>query len=446
LLFRENKIIDIFKFISVLLFLFVSVVSGVGVYQGSHFFSLDKDIVLCFKISSILFIFFVFVGAKHINLKGFVPLFLFFVFALGASFFSDNYFLSLKRFILILGEGAVVAILMASYPDPKMVLRTLGYVLFGICIISLLWSLVVFVFGHWIDAEQGRSIRSIEIFNVSYGYSFGLRDIGFLNLLWERPAGVTSNPNSLAVYSVFLLFLSFIFKGERSNYFICFFIVSVIVSVIVLSRGQVIFILFSSFFYFLSFRDCPRVRVLLLMFSAGIPVFIAGFVIWSSTLSYDIPFLSVNRVAGEEVFSINERALPWRVVLSDAMDHPLWGKGFGIVQESILEPAGVFSAAYSVPFSMLSELGVLGVICFYWFWFSPLIKFSFESPVTRERAVVGALLVGIFVHQCFDSSVLRYHPFNSLFFILYGLLLNPKLSAGADRSGLATKEVGFGRV
>ena len=122
---------------------------------------------------------------------------------------------------------------------------------------------------------------------------------------------------------------------------------------------------------------------------------------------------------------MGERVSVWATSLHGAGGVWKTGVGFGLIEESLLKREGYNSAAHSIPLTILVETGILGLLLYMITWFWPVFKITTHPHyITRTTAGTISLLVALFVHQLFDSSVLRYHWLNFVFAALLGLTLN----------------------
>ena len=104
-----------------------------------------------------------------------------------------------------------------------------------------------------------------------------------------------------------------------------------------------------------------------------------------------------------------------------------------MIQEVVYSPLGLNTGAHSVPLSTILETGILGMVLVLIAWLAPIFNATqLGHPLSVTNIAVIALLMGLFVHQAFDSSIFRYHWAHFIFVYLLG--------ASAGLSGSRTSE------
>lgn len=350
------------------------------------------------------------------------------IFAFASILWAGDDFSSFKRASLVFVPGVMLSLLAASVTDPLKSLHHVTWIMCIIVVLSVLWSGLVIFFG----SQQAPIAGVLRWMLGDYGVVFGQRGVAILNLSMVRPAGFTANPNTLALLAslAFLLLLSGKSKSDSvSKSRMALFTVLGIAIIWTFSRGSLLFMLSATGVFAGVVLARARLLSASLMCSFMIPVVLAGFVLLQSSGMIVMPNSEgLSFTAQYEVFSLSERGEIWAAVLSAFRDWAFWGVGFGLVQESLVEPAGYISAAHSVPFTMLGELGLVGFVLMLFVWGIPLRQLLSQASANIDvTAGLAAILVGLFAHQCFDSSVLRYHPFHFVFSYVLGLAMNPIL-------------------
>ncbi|WP_417814437.1 O-antigen ligase family protein, partial [Thalassospira alkalitolerans] len=341
----------------------------------------------------------------------------------------DGSIVSLKRLLLVFSVGSAVFLCAAMSRFPEYMFKSLFYVVMALLILSVLWIVFLYFFGETsvFPPDGGELYRSIKIDGHSLGFLISRRIIYYIKFAFYRPSGLTSNANTISVYSVMAIFLGLNFlKGKWRRYILFSF--PVLIFIFSFSRGAYVFSFFSFAFLILFMHGKKSYLYILTAIVFLVPVAMGAVILADDFGAIVSPVFNANQVVGEEILTDPSRFSVWRLVLHSFLSNPFGGVGFGLVQEKVIQPLGIISSAHSVPFTILAELGVFGFVIMYVLWLTPiivLIRKRAKNPLLN--AIIAALLAGLFVHQCFDSSVLRYHPFNYIFFLLSGAAFNPCL-------------------
>lgn len=350
------------------------------------------------------------------------------IFAFASILWAGDDLSSFKRASLVFVPGIMLSLLAASVTQPLKSLHHVTWIMCAIVVLSVLWSGVIILFG----SPQSLIAGVLTWMLGDYGIVYGQRGVAILNLSMVRPAGFTANPNTLALLAslAFMLLLSGKSNSESvTKIRMVLFSVLGIAIAWTFSRGSLLFMLSASGVFAGVVLARARLLSASLICSFMIPAVLAGFVLMQNSGMIGMPNIEgLSFTAQYEVFSLSERGEIWAVVLSAFRDWAFFGVGFGLVQESLIEPAGYISAAHSVPFTMLGELGLIGFVMMLFVWAIPLRKLLGQASANiYVTAGLAAILVGLFAHQCFDSSVFRYHPFHFVFSYVFGLAMNPVL-------------------
>lgn len=351
------------------------------------------------------------------------------VFVFLLSIYIDPSSVSLKRIVLVFGVGFATYCVSAVSSQPERLLKYLFYSILVLLSLSLIEVGFLYLFGENLAFPDGggQLYRSVELDGEHYGYLVSFRKVLFLGEYFSRPSGFTANANTIAVYSVIGIFIGISFLNVKSVKFFLI-LIPIVFLIISFSRGGFLFFLSASVFLMCFLRGDRRFSYLFVLLVFLIPVIMVLFFFSQSHDFFGLQVFGGRLVAGEEILSDPLRFSVWRLVSDSFLNNPIGGVGFGLVQEKVIQPSGIISSAHSVPFTMFAELGVVGGMMMYLLWGAPIVVLLRKKAKTPMlNAVIGALLTGLFVHQCFDSSVLRYHPFNYIFFLLAGLAFNPRL-------------------
>ena len=160
----------------------------------------------------------------------------------------------------------------------------------------------------------------------------------------------------------------------------------------------------------------PKLTSTILCLVIASPIFLYG---------ASIDLRGVYSSFGGDFLSIGERSSIWVTSLQGAGEVWKTGIGFGLIEENLLNEAGYNSAAHSVPLTILVETGIVGLILFMVTWLRPVLKILTHCrDINPTAAGIASLLIALFVHQLFDSSIMRYHWLNFVFAALLGLALS----------------------
>ncbi|WP_417810384.1 O-antigen ligase family protein [Thalassospira alkalitolerans] len=415
---------DVRQIIS-LLFMISLVFGFSGFYVDGDFLSFPPYFPVIFLV--LLFIVSVNFKESFYNSSTFVLFVCLFFILISITF--DRDVISIKRLFLVFGVGAAVFLCASMSRFPEYMFKSFFYAVIALLSLSLLWIVFLYFFGETsiFPPDGGEYYRSIRFDGGSYGYLVSLRKIFYLDQIFNRPSGLTANANTISVYSVLSIILGFNFLKDKWIRFIFVFI-SIVLFLLSFSRGGFVFLISSLVFLHLFFNGKKSILCIFVVLIFCVPIVMSFFIVADDFGFVGFRVFNANIVMGEEILADPSRFSVWRLVLHSFLSNPFGGVGFGLVQEKVIQPLGIISSAHSVPFTILAELGVFGFVIMYVLWLTPiivLIRKRAKNPLLN--AIIAALLAGLFVHQCFDSSVLRYHPFNYIFFLLSGAAFNPCL-------------------
>jgi O-antigen ligase len=111
---------------------------------------------------------------------------------------------------------------------------------------------------------------------------------------------------------------------------------------------------------------------------------------------------------------LNVRHELWRPLIASVAERPLLGVGFGVSGESILSHTNHEHSAHNAHLATLAEVGFIGYLVLAAFWgLGAYIGLRNGSrPSTDQTRIayitIGILLIGLFFHQGFEASILRF--------------------------------------
>lgn len=366
------------------------------------------------------------------NLPRLLPLLLFAAWAAITCLQAEDASIALRRYAIVFLPGLLIAGLASSDAFPTRTFAKVAWVLIGISLASLAFSLLCSIIGIRIRTDNIDVIWALWDDPHAPGVALGSRQIHALLIKFMRPSGFSSNPNGaglLAALSVAFLILMYIPEQRRGKLFLWLAPLAYGL-LITISRGALLFIVAFIATYALMRMRAKKLSTGIIILAALLPAGLLAAMqlsILGTPLPRSAPPDVSSAAALYEAFHLTERLEVWRIAYDALSDYWIAGAGFGMVQESVYAPLGLVTAAHSIPLSIFLETGLIGFILMLAVWFSPVISVLRNATPGALHIGIAAILVGLYAHQSFDSSIFRFHPLHFMFCYLIGLAANPAL-------------------
>ncbi|MBT06621.1 MAG: hypothetical protein CMM32_06870 [Rhodospirillaceae bacterium] len=347
---------------------------------------------------------------------------------------ADQFLMSFKRWSIVFAPGILMLYALGTDQKPGQKFIFLVYLFSGIAIASLIYNLLIVTFGEMIPVlllgcgldgingcHPGPGVfHSLAIGNFELSLLQGGRYFTALDLYLPRYSGITSNPNSVGLIASLAL-IGLVAKSEvgwrLKNLGPSIMFLLVLFSLILSgSRAAYLMTMVGVIMVLLLRYNWLRLSSGILCLVLLSPVYLYG----TSILSH-----GTYSTFGGDFISLGERSSIWARSLQGVEESWKTGMGFGLIEEKLLSRPGYSSAAHSLPLTLLLETGIIGLILFIITWLRPVLKILGHSRDINSTTVgIASLLIALFVHQLFDSSIMRYHWLNFVFAALIGIALS----------------------
>ena len=321
----------------------------------------------------------------------FVILFLFlFLFSIMSAIRSEMPLLSLQRIVI----NFLPLFLLFFIPSGRffeqlfiLIIR----IVFYFVIVSILYSIFLFFLGGLEYREDIGYVNSLG--QAFYQKQFGVAPFYRLSSFFD-------NPNQFSMWLITGFFSGLILKkigAIQSNYY--FFL---IFAALFFAFSRASFLALMVFVLFYNVIKNTRtlyisvcLLVLLILFFNFFPV----------------DFISTSDSNRTSV-SLNSRGIAWDLLLNSFYDKPFFGVGFGVLDELILNKAGVDFSAHNVHLQFLSEVGLLGYFTFIFLAMLPIyygVKVFFKDRSTLSDILLfsSSWCFCLLVHQLFENTLFR---------------------------------------
>lgn len=309
---------------------------------------------------------------------------------------SDNSQLSLQRALSVYFLVLVVILVVFADTRPALTYYNIAVTLMFFGSMAVLYSLTLKTMGNIAYTEKG-AVNIVAIFGVEFTQK--IYGAGSL-----RYASFFENPNAFGLWLLFSIintyYLIRLLKVRNLLLWVTF-IVQIYALFSTGSRSAIIST-FIGLFFLWTYGTNKKTRIIIFWFSGTLILFF-------------IPFLAilVGNFRGNNE-GLSARGEAWSALIGSIKDQPLLGEGFGLSFEEVLIPAGVEFGAHNVYLSLASEIGIIGLIIFLFFWFWGIITMflclsKIENGEYRLR-IVGALalVLAISFNQFFENSLMRF--------------------------------------
>lgn len=420
----------------------VSLTGFLGYYTQHGFVSLPP--VVTVSLQSLLLL----AGLYSLRLGiatriGFLwPILAFSLWAFITSILADD-IAALRRASIILVPGAMTCLLAILDQNPHQTFARFTRILTITSLASAGFALVLTLLGVG-TISSGEYILQLWSNPAAPGMQVSWRKIEALSMGLQRPSGLTSNANSLGIIAGLAMTCEVICcmaMQKMSSKDRILILLLAFISVSTFSRGTLLFLAITAVFLVISKAGklkWPTVSLVALIAVTPVVffIFIAFGLIDAPTidaLGSSAPYETGSIAQLYEAFHLRERATIWAHAYDAVNEYWLLGAGFSLVQEKVFSPLGMQTAAHSVPLSILIETGIIGLALMLLTWFLPVVRTIFSHNTSPLSIGIAAILVGLYGHQIFDSSVFRYHFLHFIFCYLLGAISNPALIRN-DRS------------
>lgn len=350
----------------------------------------------------------------------FVLLYLLFLFSLLSGFWGNLPGLVLQRSLMIYIPVLLIGLMVWADPKPLVTFVKIarGLVFFASTLAAI--GILLYFFGSEVQIE-GTRVQTLSLGPITLAQSVS----GISPLL--RISSLMGNPNTLAMWLLLSLPLTlYLIHIRKIGKWLgkITLVLQFIALVLTFSRAGIgATLLALAAYYYLS---APYFAIKLKRFLFGLAV--------AGVVAGGIFMLGLDKLDSQR-FSIdlNRRDEAWDLLINAFKESPFLGVGFGLSYESVLEPYGLEITSHNAHLHILSEIGILGYCLFLILWLFPLRKslIEFRDVLVKEQRftlIVGAsLLVSLFAHQFFESSLLRY-GFHTLFWgYLLFVVVHPRM-------------------
>lgn len=358
---------------------------------------------------------------------GIIMWFFLFFLSMASALWGTNQTLILKRTLLIFVPAICLYLLVIRDKNPVDTFWKIskGLTYFG-CFVSVI-GILLYIFGSNVFTDYGR-MQIIKIAGLQIQQSV----VGIPPIL--RISSLSGNPNNLASWLMITLTLT---TAQRIAGYISqsklFFLGGLQATALLLTfsrAGIGTTIIIIALLYLLSARNKMEVikRTILLILLLSVIFITLGH------LTKVSPVLENRLTVG-----LNERGPAWILLYNAFLQKPLFGTGFGVSYEEILEEPGLTITSHNLFLAIISEIGLLGFLPFILIWLIGIysayliVRKSFKTNnLFIENVVIGntiiAILLGFIAHQVFEVKLLRYGFMTNLWVYLTGVALNPFLS------------------
>ncbi|MCL6472819.1 MAG: O-antigen ligase family protein [Firmicutes bacterium] len=156
-------------------------------------------------------------------------------------------------------------------------------------------------------------------------------------------------------------------------------------------------------------------------------------------LAYLFLFNSHSGLPDRFSISLAGRESAWSASWNYFLKHPFTGVGFGVSQETILNPIGWSATAHNCYITVLSEIGLVGFLLFIGLWLLAIVVLVQKilsckrQGLSRECLILiaaASILIALMPYQIFETTILR-SGFHMLFWI-YLIALSTQSSLEVD--------------
>lgn len=281
-------------------------------------------------------------------------------------------------------------------------------------------GIFIYFFGSW---EYIDNIR-VNLLNIG---PFTLMQSVYGTPPLLRISSLTGNPNKLAMWLLFGIPLTIYLISVRRLGFILGSILSfvqVVALVMTFSRAGIAatFLVVFTYYYLYSKNYVSKIKVVFVGLLC-ISITVSGIFIFGSDM------LNNQRFS----LDLNGREEAWIVLMNSFKEYALFGIGFGVSYETILEKEGLEISSHNAHLQILTETGLIGYCLVLFLWLFPIIKGLIDIrfvSIKEQRItiiVIVSLLISLFVHQFFEGNILRYDFYTLFWIYLICVLMHPRL-------------------
>ena len=306
-------------------------------------------------------------------------------------FSSDLPLLSTQR-IVINYFPLFLIFLMPSGKLFNSIFILLFHCVFYFVVISVLYSIILFIIGGYQYMAEIGYVNSIN--SIFYQRQFG-------NAPFYRLSSFFGNPNQFSMWLLLGFFTGLTLK--KLHLIQGWFFLGLILFALFLAFSRASFLACVIFLFLYNIIKNPRALY---------------FVIFISVVLYIIFHLTsislIDETNTRTSLSLNSRGVAWDLLLDSIYKKPLLGVGFGLLDESILNPGGIEISAHNVHLQFLSEIGLLGYLTFLITAFFPIligIKSYFSKQfddIDRDiLLLLASWCCSLLIHQLFENTLFR---------------------------------------
>lgn len=345
---------------------------------------------------------------------------LLFLFACASGIWSNMPELELQRSFMIFVPILLIGLLIWADSKPLVTfIRVAKSLVFFVSTLAVV-GLLLYFFGSESQFE-GTRVQTLSLGPVSLSQNvFGTPP--FL-----RISSLTGNPNSLAMWLLLSLPLTLYLIHIRKIGFVSgkiLLVLQLFALILTFSRAGIgsTLLALAAYYYWSAIRFAKKLQRFL--FVILIIVTVIGCILMFGFEQFDSQRFSVN---------LNERNAAWVLLTNAFIERPLFGVGFGVSYETVLEPFGLEISSHNVHLQTLAEIGVFGYLLVLILWLFPLRKslIGLRNVSVKEQrlalVVSASMLVSLFAHQFFEGSLLRYGFYTLFWAYLLFVGVHPRL-------------------
>lgn len=348
-------------------------------------------------------------------------IFLFYMWALITAVVEGQYvFESARRSTLAIGISLLILMSFLFYkPSANVIGKVLLMFLVLATIVSFFSLLLSFMGGGYTSTGTGQYYQSWRLLGFEFKHVVHFAG-GF-----PRISGITSNPNSLGFYSGLgcVLAVSFyLLKQIGMLKILPLFLINLSSLIHTFSRAAMLALFFSSIIVLL-FSSRKRFIV-----AISISIFI-GFI---AVVVFGETILSFIASRSEQGLSGRDRI--WAAAFNSFLSNPIFGVGFGLEMENIMDPAGIRWSMHNAYLAVLAETGLVGFGIFLLFVFSIFKMICYKilySSLEKERFVlitIFIVLVFLSTRSLFETAIFRFTYINMIYIFFIGSAVSMSVS------------------
>jgi len=404
-----------------LLFLLISIIFSFEYFNSPILSGIYILFVLFFSLFGVFLIKKNMLSFRH---PTFLLLMTFSIWLLITVAFSENLYLSLQRYLLIVIPTIILFIITFQTKNKKNLFIQFSKMIVTIGVILGLYGLFLSFFGQVVFLSNG----TFQQFSLG-PLRMQQRILGTFPEI--RISSFTRNPNSLSIYIFLSIVSAYYLKKEKilkNKYFYAILIIEIATLLSAFSRSIIIVTLISLIvLYILTTKTTVRHTLYSTVFF--ILVMLGTFTFWNEIL------LKVENTRLS--LDLNNRGDAWNILIDYALDNYVTGSGFGVAFEIILSNSIDFGA-HNAYLLIIAESGLMGISIFVIFVASILI-YGVNNIIRNQSngnhfiyIFLFIIVIGILVHQMVEAQLFRLSPTFFIWVFCSAMLASKKEIQGAE--------------